>query len=275
MMRQASRQADVGILLAAALLVGVIPTLVVGIGIPSSTLPDPERLLRTILYPLGVGVLATILAMPLASWMRSRMAWWALLPMLVPSYLAYVGWGVLRSPDLPTGVWLAGAGLQREAGIALAVFGLSLWATPLGAIAQALLLERSSVRDHLRLDAPWSRRAWTLVALRGRGLATSVLLVSLVMLGSSVPFHLAQVDTWAIRLWFRTQEEPLANVVADAWPLVPPVALASIWLARRAGSRLELDTTTTRASRLGWGVLALGVLVPAALLAFLLHEPRA
>ena len=56
-----------------------------------------------------IAVLATVLGFP-AGWVSRKLPGrWALLmvaPMLMPSYLAYAGWGLLRAPGTWLGDWL-------------------------------------------------------------------------------------------------------------------------------------------------------------------------
>lgn len=204
---------------------------------------------RSLLAAIGIALLATLAAAPAARLIaRGRARWAPLLvtPMLMPSYLAYAGWGLARAPGTVLGDALerAAASGARWApvltGRTLAIVALALWAFPLASIVLGASIARRdpALDDVLRLDAPSPlARARVVFALHRSALLSSVALITLVMLGSSVPLHLAQIDTLAIIIWRELSESP-----RDAWwrawvsaaPLLA-IALLGAWII---GARL-------------------------------------
>ncbi len=205
-------------------------------------------LVRTALAALLVGVLATALAWPGAWAARGIGARWLplmLVPMLMPSYLAYSGWGLLRAPGTLLGDWLmSGPGEGANwwpvaAGQVLAVLGLSLWSWPLAAVVLLAGFRRldRGVLEAIRMEARggWSRGVAILSMTRTSVLA-AVAVVALVMLGSAVPFHVAQFETYAIEIWRLLNEVPADRqwrVWAAAWPLIAFATVAGVWIGRR------------------------------------------
>jgi len=249
----------------------------------SETLLSAPALGRTLLVCALVGVLAAGLALPAALWARrSPLGASALLltPMLLPSSLVYASWGLLRAPGTGLGDWLARGPVWalRAASWTQAIGGLALWSWPLAAIAiiigsRAIEQERF---DWLRLACA-TRTGRALATLRT--LAPSILagagLVGLVTLGSAVPLHVAQVETYAIALWRMLDETGgSAAVWASATPLLVIAAVGG-WLIAGRLSRLDLTSAPRReAERPGaWTIGAacvvwgLSALAPLALLA--------
>ncbi len=287
---------------AIAPLVGAGARIVAG-ALSSPALPDgAPGLARGSLGLLMSGVawsaLIAVLCAPLALagawslWRGGRVCRAALLaPLLVPSTLAFAGWGLLRAPD----TWL-GAALERAAqrgwhelpvivGKTLAATGLALWVFPLGAIAvwSGLRATDPAVLDAMRVDGASRRRTGIEFARLCRAdLVLGSLLVALLMLGSAVPLHLAQVETLAIQVWFALDNlarDQQWRAWAAAWPLLL-IAVAAGWgLGGRARS---FDPGEVRSSpgaprvidalpgALPW---SLGVLVP--LILFLSNLGRA
>lgn len=205
--------------------------------------------LRTAAYPLGIGIIATAVALPVAWVLRGGLSAaaqrlcfaLALVPLMLPNYLAFAGWTLVRAP----GTWL-GDKLERGpewanllAGRVLAVMGLSLWAWPAAALvltAALASLPQSQV-DALRLHAGRRRVAWEIVKLVRRPLAASVLLVAIMMIGSPVPLHLAQAETLGVRLMagLALTSRP-GEVWLQSWPLVL-LALAAAWFISGRAAR--------------------------------------
>ncbi|MEZ6241565.1 MAG: hypothetical protein R3B57_00825 [Phycisphaerales bacterium] len=270
-------------------------------GVWSALAMSPMSVVRSLWAALLIGTLATALGWP-AAWLlaRGRGARWAplvLTPMLVPSYLAYSGWGMLRDPGTFLGDMLSRAASDGArwapllAGKTFAVMGLALWASPLAALVLASGIARRdpAAEDALRLEpASFTRRVRTTLAMHRGAIAGSAALVSLVMLGSAVPLHLSQLDTLAVVVW-----RELAGSSRDLWwrswvaatPLLV-VALVAGWVIGgvliRKGARdapegpREAPTPRSRiGSKLGTlGVWALGVGAPVALFAWGMRDPH-
>lgn len=297
-------------LLVATLVLIVMPALLVLASVgrellsPAPTPPAspmvPWRLLGvTLLYSGGVGLLATLLAIPAAIVIRGR-GWrwgvWVCTPMLLPSYLAYAGWGLLRAPRTILGDAIeraaqAGATwLPTAVGEALAIGGLALWSWPIAAVLLSLHWSRvdAGALDALVLDAKGSRRWLSLARMGAPGALVAFAAATLVMLGSPVPFHLAQVPTISMEVWRRLMEEPLpARAWASALPMTCVVIAGVFAFARSAlaapASSLESPTSLgTRASgpvARSWAALvalaalfACSLLAPLALFLLAIHE---
>lgn len=202
----------------------------------------------------GVALLIAVLACTIgwpAAWAlrRAGAGWFVVLvsPLLLPSYLAYSGWGVLRAPDTVVGKWLMmgardAAGLNRwslGADYVLAVGGLVLWSWPLAALVCAVRLRRvdESVFEAMRLDVRSRAVRMAKVGWMCRGsIGAAAGLVGLVMLGSALPLHLAKLDTYAIKIWRVLDESPQdqrAKVWMTAWPLLLAAGLGAVVVARR------------------------------------------
>jgi ABC-type Fe3+ transport system permease subunit len=214
---------------------------------PSGSLLVPWRLIGlTLAYSGGVAILATILAVPAAlvicarSW---RWGLWVCTPLMLPSYLAYAGWGLLRAPRTLLGDAIERAAqrgatwLPAAVGEALAIGGLALWAWPIAAVMLTLHWSRidAGALDALSLDARGFRRQMALANMGLPGLAVALGTTTLVMLGSPVPFHLAQVPTVSMEVWRRLMEEPTpARAWASALPIWIVVVAGVLAFARSA-----------------------------------------
>ena len=248
--------------------------------------------LRTAAYPLGIGILATVLALPVAWVLRGGLSaaaqrWCfalALAPLMLPNYLAFAGWTLVRAP----GTWL-GDRLERGpewanllAGKVLAVTGLSLWAWPAALMvlmAAFAGLPQSQV-DALRLHAGRQRVASEIVNLIRRPIAAAVLLVALMMIGSPVPLHLAQAETLGVRLMagLALTSHP-GEVWLQSWPLVVLALVAAWFISGRAAAwrgQEPADATIARPGRaIGVGsmlVWVAAVIVPLVLFALSLRR---
>ncbi len=226
----------------------------------------------TIAWGLVIGVLATALAWP-GAWLIRRRGWRVLplmlVPLLLPSYLAYSGYSTLRAAGTPGGDWLAGlvdSGLPEApalAGRVLAMAGLSLWAWPISAIVLGATFRRldEPVLEALRLDAPPLRRLLQVLSMSRVGVISSIALVALVMMGSAVPLHLAQVPTYAIKVWLDLTLAPGRwRVWLAAWPLLVFACggafIIAAAIARQAG---RPDEAVVRAEKRGGAAGAVAV----------------
>ncbi len=219
------------------------------------------RLGRSLLVAAQIGVLATLCAWP-ASWAaRALPARWLsvlLVPMLMPSYLAYIGWSQLRAPGNPIGDFLMRGPAegpnwwQITAGQVCAIGGLVLWSWPLAMLILGARIRRldPDILDALRLEpAPAWRRTLALAALCRGSLLAAALAVSLVMLGSAVPLHIAQLDTYAIEIWRLLDSTPPGQhgrVWVASWPLILIALLAGLWIGRRIDGAPETGGPSLR-----------------------------
>lgn len=212
---------------------------------------EPRLLLWTFGWAAGTALLAAAFSLPAAWAVRTRgwgAALWLLAAMLFPPYLAYSGWGMLRDPGTWLGTLIEGWArdgrrwLPLAVGRALAVVGLALWAAPLAAVVIGTGLRRidDAVFDALALE-PMSRRRRYAAGLRlaAGPIGAAFGLVFVLMLGSAVPFHLAQVETYAMRSWLMLDQSPWDErwrAMASAWPLLAAGVVAAMVLGGRLGA---------------------------------------
>jgi ABC-type Fe3+ transport system permease subunit len=252
-----------------------------------AAIPNPSLLLKTLGVAALIATGATILGWP-AAWagrsVPARISALLTLPLLLPSYLISSGWGLLRAPGTVLGNWIMAPGREQYViplGYGLALVGLMLWASPIAAMLASAHLRRTDPEafEALRMVAGSRGRYWTAVAGMARGgILAGFAAVFLVMLGSAVPLHVAQLDTYAIELWRTLDETPAAEhwrIWVAGWPLVT-VAIATAWfIARRLtaesaeGARIgHSPTASVRVSPslvLAALVWALAVVAPVAL----------
>ncbi len=270
------------------------PMLGVALSVRAGTSADVDfsLLVRSVAVASLISFLSLVLAWP-AAWIfrRGGRASTTLLmaPMLFPSYLAYTGWGVLRAPDSAIGKWLmmgparTGPGDTANwypvaAGYTLAVLGLALWSWPLAAVIVGVRFRRidDSVLELLKIESSsrWSQWRTTLSMCRA-SLAIAAALLVLIMLGSAIPLHLAQLDTYAIHIWRLLDQTARADqwkVWISAWPLIAIAAGASAVITIKVRG-VESEDAPRRALRspawpLTGGIWTLSIIVPVALLAF-------
>lgn len=260
----------------------------------ASTLPtivDVGTLLRTISISLLVGLAAALLAWPIAFFARARrVLHWSLIPLAMPPYLAYAGWGLLRSPGTPLGSFIEQL-VQRGmpslpfiVGQSLAVLGVVLWSAPIALLVLAPAVRRidDATLELLTLESTGRvTRTRALARTTLRPFLLAALVVGLLTLGSNLPLHLAQVRTYAVNIW---QALDLAgpDQAWRVWGSASPLLLIAViagWVL--AGRLFAPDTppphVTPRPSPLGRAVavvlLLVGVAVP--LVLFLTNIQRA
>lgn len=160
-------------------------------------------------------------------------------PLLVPSYVSYAAITFFRGPS----TWLGGlieagpAGLVAWVGQVTGIVGMVMWLWPLGVLllVEGLRAVPAGAVEQLALErAPWWRMVWVRVGMARSAVVTALLGVGLVVLGSAVPLHLGQVQTYAIWLWRLMDLSPdPGRVWVAALPLVVVAGLAGWMVARR------------------------------------------
>jgi ABC-type Fe3+ transport system permease subunit len=255
--------------------------------------PRWSLLLSSAAWASGIALLTTILGWVPAWAMRGGRGWLAplmMLPLMLPCSLSYHALGMLRAPTTWLGDVIARApehgwpDLPLFVGRALALIGLALWSWPLATLvlAPAVGGVEESVLEALRLDRA---RGWTGLVQRVRMLRGDLLrawaLVFVVMLGSAVPLHLAQVPTLSVAAW---QEVVLKPGSLDAWivswPMLFGAGLGAWLIARRAGRWGGERPDPVRDARRGgnagllcaFAVLGCATLLPLMLYALSLRE---
>lgn len=255
-------------------------------------------LVTTIGVPALIGLLACVLAVPgavLIGATRRSGIWSAFLftPMLMPSYLAFAGWGIARSPDTLVGKWITTMGQEGHrwvpvwSGYVLSVLALALWVAPLPMLILAVSIRRRGRGTHdlaVTSGAGLLTRTKLLLREHARAIGTGFMLVWLVMIGSAVPLHLAQLQTHAIVIWRELMErepERWGGVWIMCWPLLLVALLATVVIVRKLRSPVPPDQehTDERERRAGVStqvaavaVFTLAVLAPLALFAWSVRE---
>lgn len=274
----------------------------VGGGSVASAIPRTlPLLLNSVLVAVGVGAFATGIGL-LVAW-RARGAGvlgrtLILLPLVLPAYLSYAGWSVLRAPGSWLGNWIgslpgARAGeVGHAANMAFAVLGMTLWLWPLAAIVIGATIRKldADLFLLLRSEATGVLGRIALIARVLRpGLALSFVLVGLLVMGTAIPLHVANVPTLAISVWLALDRSPPGQAwraLVAAWPLWAIAAGAGWWLGGRAsgwargwetGGRSSRATDEAmRANGRGLGtlgsVVGLAVIAPTALLVFSMRD---
>lgn len=238
-----------------------------------------DVVVRTLIIATSIGLLATILALPWGyviglgrSGVSSVLA---LLPLLLPSYLVYIAWSLLRAPGTSIGDALVGSPewVWKLVNAAHAGLGLALWAWPIGALILATGYRRlgRDAMDAVKLEPCGLGRRWALVAREIRGsIVASVALIALVMTGSAVPLHVAQVETYAIVIWKAIAEGRTSDGLA--WVALPTIAVAILGASIVLAVLRRRDESTSESARYRVGlaypvilartVLVVSVLVP-------------
>lgn len=317
--RDAAPNGDIGLLVAAAALLALaaltvaLPGAEVAVGLarhvlaprtqetlPGAGLGAARLLASTAAHAALIAAAATMLAWPVA-WAVGRagradrrlvLAAACAVPLLMPNYLAYAALNLLRAPRTALGDFLAvqEPWVSIAFGKTIAVVGLAIWAWPIALLVLAPAVQRlpRDTLDALELDGAgrfWPLRRTLVLASMLRGaVALAFLAVAVVMLGSAVPLHVAQIDTFATRLWLRLSltTDPAAAWIG-AWPLLVIAVLAAAGVCSRlghgahdAGDQYPSHSSAHRALPTIIGacaVLAISVLLPLAMFIASLREP--
>ncbi|MBX3315486.1 MAG: hypothetical protein KF902_01335 [Phycisphaeraceae bacterium] len=247
--------------------------------------------LNSLLASAAVGLCATGLGLAVAWTTRglrgagllSHMA--VLLPLMLPAYLSYSGWSVLRAPGSWLGDWIGSlpgtrAGdVGRAANIGFAILGMTLWLWPLAAVLVTANIRRldADLFYMLRLEsARGPARWWLVVRLLRPSILLSLVTIGILVMGTAIPLHVANVPTLAISVWLALDRSPPGEAwraLLAAWPLWTLAAVAGWWLGGRAsdwatGNRATSSSISVslRQSILLYGATSLSVIIPAALL---------
>lgn len=198
-----------------------------------ATLPTWQLITSTFAWCGGIGLGATLLGIP-GAWLLRKRPWSLpiiLIPLVLPSYFVYGAANLLRAPGTWLGDWSAAIGEGGQVwvpvvlGRVLAAISLMLWLWPLASIALAPSVSRigQSEIDSARIDgAPaYSVASLFMFANRTRGgLLCAWCLCSIVLIGSPIPLHVAQVPTLCMHIWAVLVQNPGdATAWLSAWPL--------------------------------------------------------
>ena len=260
-----------------------------------------SALLTSLLWAALISAGAVLLAWPGAWLLRTRGTTLAPLlfaPLLLPNYLAFGAFNLLRAPGTALGDLAERLGRESPwipvaLGKFIAVGSIMIWSAPVALLILALHLRRidDSTLEQLALDAGApndgvARQKWNVflgeLSLARDALRGSFLLVLALTLGSVIPLHVARVNTLTIRVWLAMDLLP-QDQQWRAWILTLPLIAIALGAAFFGVRGIRLDTPESHgrvspriASRGVWlgalAVAALGALVPGVLLA--LHLAR-
>ena len=119
---------------------------------------------------------------------------------------------------------------------AFALVGLTLWVWPLALLVLAPAAARlpRSVLEAMRADgAPPRVVLLHVVRMLRRDIARAAVLCALVMAGSAIPLHVAQVYTYSIWLWSEMNRVPdLCGVWLASWPLLAVAVAGAMFVLR-------------------------------------------
>ncbi len=260
------------------------------------TIPRFILLARSILTVALIALIATMLAYPLARVLTARrtpsttiLSALMLCPIWLPPFMIYAAGNLLRDPGTIVGRALVHFATSSPdlrwvtiwVGYAIAVLGLALWSAPIAAVLIASGWgSRSGIYDDMIALEPIGRVRRTLFNLRLRRpvLIRAFTLIAILMLGSAVPLHLAQLDTWSIVTWRQLTEHPpeqWGRIWISSIPMLVTALLGAKLIASILSDRLAHEDPITQPAPVSrtstaatLAVFSLAVLVP--LLAMLL-----
>ncbi len=176
-------------------------------------------------------------------WSRQLLPAILISPIWLPAAMVYAAGNLLRAPDTIIGKALVTYSTSSPdlrwitiwAGYAIAVVGLAIWSAPIaGVLIASGLGHRTNLYTEMIALEPVGllRRSVLWVRLHLAILFRAWVLVAIIMLGSAVPMHLAQLDTWSIVIWRQLAESPIerwGSIWLSAWPTVI-IAAVGAWV---------------------------------------------
>ncbi len=179
-------------------------------------------------------------------------------PIWLPAALVYAAGNLLRAPDTMVGRAIVTYSTSSPdlrwitiwAGYIIAIGGLAIWSAPIaGVLIASGLGHRTNLYTEMIALEPVGviRRSILWVQLHLATLFRAWVLVTVIMLGSAVPMHLAQLETWSIVIWRQLAESPIeqwGRIWLRAWPTIL-IAGIGAWVLtgalvrRREESRFE------------------------------------
>ncbi len=244
-------------------------------------------LVRSVGIAAAIGAGALVLGLPIAAILGSGRRGVAVLlaPIWMPSILVYAALNLLRSPETIAGrmlVDMAGNGHRWApiwAGYLIAAIGLALWASPIAGvlIAAGRSDQSAALGEQLAVEpVGWMTKCRLWIGARRGELFRAWGILTVIFLGSAVPMHLAQFDTWSIVLW-RELSQRGPDDWATVWIGSTPMLLAACvgaWMVLRTIGDITTSPTLTASTSparvrlprvvgvLAWGIWALAVVVP-------------
>jgi ABC-type Fe3+ transport system permease subunit len=221
-------------------------------------------LTSSLAWAVSIAICAVILAAPLA-WTLRKVGVFAqvplAIPLVLPSYLMSFCLTLLVQPQSKLGAWLATQGqanLPWLPGVvmqAIAFIGLVLWLCPLATLV-LLPAARSlpaTMLESLSLDASPFRKLLVIARHLRSSILACVLLLSVLMLGSAVPLHIANAPTLAVKAWASAVLSPasFAPWIASL-PLLVIASVSAMLMIRAAcaaSERMHLKNEADDASQ--------------------------
>ncbi len=207
-------------------------------------------------------------------------------PLWLPAIMLYAAGNLMRAPDTWLGSMIVSYSTSSPdlrwitiwIGYAVAVLGLAIWSAPIAAVLIASGLgTRSNLYNEMIALEPVGiiRRAWLWMRIYQRVLFRAWILIAVLMLGSAVPMHLAQLETWSIVIWRQLAErspEQWGIVWLSSWPTIFIAAIGAWVLTKAVITQRESSSTDDRGHTaeqlpkavvlLALAVWALGALLP-------------
>lgn len=265
----------------------------------------PARILllaRSLLIASLIALLSTLLAYPIARVFIARktrstrvLSALMLCPIWLPPFMIYASGNLLRDPSTLVGRAIVEFATSSPdlrwvtiwAGYTIAVVGLAIWAAPIAAVLIASGWgARSGVYDDMIALEPIGRIRRALFNLRlHRGVLTrAFVLIAILMLGSAVPLHLAQLDTWSIVTWRALTENP-PEQWGRVWISAAPMLIIALIGARlirtilsdqqRTEDPIGLPPVASRSSTIAGLMIFTGaVALPLCAMLVTLDDPR-
>ncbi len=239
-------------------------------------------LIRSILTVSIIALIATLIAYPLARVLTARrtrstviLSALMLCPIWLPPFMIYAAGNLLRDPGTIVGravVELATSSPDLRwvtiwAGYAIAVLGLALWSVPIAAVLIASgWSARSGIYDDMIALEPIGRIKRTRFNLRLHRavLIRTFVLIAILMLGSAVPLHLAQLDTWSIVTWRSLTEHPpeqWGRIWVSSIPMLITATLGAYLISVILSDRLAHEDPITQPPRVSRTSITCSILV--------------
>jgi ABC-type Fe3+ transport system permease subunit len=210
-------------------------------------------LIRSLAIAGFIGLVGVCMGIPIGRLISSRVSRRGQLlvailisPMWLPATMVYAAGNLMRAPDTIVGRALITYSTSSEdlrwltiwAGYTIAIVGLAIWSAPIaGLLIGSGMGFRSNTYDEMIALEPVgiARRSALWVRLHLGVLGRAWVLVTVIMLGSAVPMHLSQLETWSIGIWRQLAERPIdqwGTVWLSAWPMVF-VGICGAWVLTR------------------------------------------
>ncbi|MAO23051.1 MAG: hypothetical protein CMJ35_11545 [Phycisphaerae bacterium] len=258
--------------------------------------------LRSLGIAALIALIATCFAMPIARLLSARttrtrvlLSALCITPIWLPPFMIYAAGNLLRAPDTVLGraiIEFATSSPDRRwvtiwVGYAVAIIGLALWASPLaGVLIASGLGHRSDIYDDMLALEPIKhiKRVLFRFQLNRAVLWRTFALIAIVMLGSAVPLHLAQLDTWSIVIWRQLNERPpqeWGGVWVSALPLLITAFIGARLISsfiREANNNTDPGTRRPNCPRttmlLALMLVAFATAIPIIAMMLSLNDPR-